>query len=139
MHPDSLLQALSSSMSDHAPLHLSLNAGFRPRHRFKFENFWLKLEGFDEAVKEAWVCDASIVDPFRRLDALFRNTTEFLQSWSQKKVGNVKIKIAMANIIIFRLDVAQESRELSPSEHWLRKMLKLAVGHDIVFRNLGLP
>jgi exonuclease III len=84
-HFDSVLQGLSSSVSDHAPLHLALNAAFRPKRRFKFESFWLKLEGFEEAVKEAWVCDPAIVDPFRRLDALYRNAAEHLQSWGQKK------------------------------------------------------
>jgi exonuclease III len=64
-NPDSLLQALSSSASDHALLHLSLNAAFRPKRWFHFEMFWLKLEGFDEAVKDAWRCDETIADPFR--------------------------------------------------------------------------
>ncbi|XP_071681762.1 uncharacterized protein [Lolium perenne] len=127
MHPDSILQALSSSVSDHAPIHLSLSAAFRPRKRFKFEAFWLNLEGFDEALREAWVCDHSIVDPFRRLDALFRNAAEFFQAWGEKKVGNIKLKIAMANTLILRLDVAQESRVLTPAEAWLRRMLKHAV------------
>jgi hypothetical protein len=80
-HFDSVLQGLSSSVSDHEPLHLALNAAFRPTRRFKFENFWLNLEGFYEADKEAWVCDPAIVDPFRRLDALFRNAAMHLQSW----------------------------------------------------------
>jgi hypothetical protein len=31
-------------------------------------------------------------------------------------VGNVKLKIGMANKLIFRLDVAQERRTLSPEE-----------------------
>lgn len=79
-YPDSLLQALSSSVSDHAPLHLSMNAGHRPRQRFKFELFWLKLEGFDDAVKEGWTCAANIVDPFQRLDACFRNLASYLQA-----------------------------------------------------------
>jgi hypothetical protein len=57
LHPDAFLQALSSSVSDHAPIHLGLSAAFRPKRRFKFEVFWLKLEGFDEALKEAWRCD----------------------------------------------------------------------------------
>ena len=47
----------------------------------------LKLEGFEDAVKEAWVCDPNIVDPFKSLDALFRNVAEFLQAWGQKKSG----------------------------------------------------
>jgi hypothetical protein len=81
MHQDSILQALSSSVLDHAPIHMSLSAAFKPKRRFKLETFWLKTKGFDDALREAWVCDPSIVDPFRCLDALFRNATEFFQSW----------------------------------------------------------
>jgi exonuclease III len=112
-NPDALLQALPSSLSDHAPLHISLSASFRPKKRFRFELFWLKLEGVDEAIKEAWVCDQALTDPFRRLDALFRNSAEALQSWGQKKIGNLKLNLAIANTIILRLDIAQESRTLS--------------------------
>jgi hypothetical protein len=124
MHPDAMLQALSSSVSDHAPIHLSLSAAFRPKRRFKFEAFWLNLEGFDEALREAWVCDPGIVDPFRRLDALFRNAAEYFQAWGERKVGNIKLKIAMANTLILRFDVAQESRTLSHAEAWIRRVLK---------------
>jgi exonuclease III len=77
-NPDAILQALSSLASDHAPLHLAFNATLRPKKRFKFELFWLKLEGFEDAVKEAWRCDDEITDPFRRLDALFRNAAAAL-------------------------------------------------------------
>jgi hypothetical protein len=59
-----------SSISDHAPLLLSLSAGFRPKQRFRFELFWAKLDGFQEAVQEAWKCDPAITDPFKRLDTL---------------------------------------------------------------------
>jgi hypothetical protein len=111
--PDAMLQALSTSFSDHAPLHLALCNGARPKQRFKFEVFWASLPGFQEAVREAWVCDDSITDPFKRLDALFRNAAVSLQAWGQKLVGNVKLQIAMANIIILRFDVAQERRHLN--------------------------
>jgi endonuclease/exonuclease/phosphatase family metal-dependent hydrolase len=43
-NPDALLQVLSSSISDHAPLILALNSGHRPKCRFRFERFWEKLE-----------------------------------------------------------------------------------------------
>jgi hypothetical protein len=56
MHPDSILQALSSSVSDHAPIHLLLSAAFKSKKRFKFEAFWLNLEGFEVALREAWHC-----------------------------------------------------------------------------------
>jgi hypothetical protein len=124
---DALLQALSSSASDHAPLHLSLGASFRPCRRFRFEMYWLKLEGFDDAIKEAWICDQEISDPFKRLDALLRNTAASLQAWGQKKTGNIKIQLAMANSLIFHLDAAQERRALSGVERWLRSVLKQLV------------
>jgi hypothetical protein len=101
-----------------------LGAFFRPKRRFRFEQIWLKLEGFDEAVKEAWVCGSGITDPFRRLDALFRNAAEALQRWGQRRIGNLKLQLAMANMVIFRLDAAQEFRSLSPGEQWLRRTLK---------------
>jgi hypothetical protein len=106
---------------------LALNAAFRPKQRFRFETCWLKLEGFDEAVKEAWVCDPAIVDPFRRLDTLFRNAAEYLQTWGQKRVGKIKLNIAIANTLILRLDVVQERRTLTHMELWLRRMLKQSV------------
>jgi hypothetical protein len=84
MHPDAILQALSSSVSNHAPIPLSLSAACRPKRRFKFEVFWLKLEGFEEALREAWVCSPAIVDPFKRLDSLFRNAAEFSNLGGEK-------------------------------------------------------
>jgi hypothetical protein len=80
IHTDAVLQALSSSASDHAPIHLSLSVAFQPKKRFKFEYFCTNIDGFDEAGKEAWICEDSIVDPFKRLDALVRNAAKSLQA-----------------------------------------------------------
>jgi exonuclease III len=126
-YPEHLLQALSSSISDHAPLHLSTSVQFYKVKRFRFEVFWTKLDGFEEAVRAAWVCDEAIMDPFKRLDALFRNTAIYLQAWGQRKSGNIKTLMAVANWIIFRFDQVQEIRRLSALELWLRRMLKLSL------------
>lgn len=89
--------------------------------------FWTKLDGFDEAIREAWTCDEGIVDSFKRLDALFKNTAAYLQAWGQRKMGNIKMLMAVANWIIFRFDQAQEVRILTDMECWLRRSLKLAL------------
>ena len=80
-----LLQALSTGVSDHAPLLLTTSASFCPKRRFRFEMFWTKLEGFDDAVREAWTCSEEIVDPYNSLDALLRNTTSYLQAWGERR------------------------------------------------------
>ena len=100
--PDCLLQALSTSVSDHAALHITTSAAFWPKKRFRFEAFWPKLEGFEQAVKDAWVCDPEIVDPFERLDALFRNAGVSLQACGPKKVGHVKLLMAVATRVILK-------------------------------------
>lgn len=64
-HTDCLLQALSTSISDHAPLHLTTSTTIEVKKRFRFKNFWVKLEGFEEAVRDAWACDDAITDPFK--------------------------------------------------------------------------
>ena len=73
------------------------------------------------------MCDENIVDPFKRMDALLRNTVVALQAWGQRKTGNIKIQIAVANYVILRFDRAMEARALTPAEQWLRRMVKHAL------------
>jgi hypothetical protein len=56
-----------------------------------------------------------------------RSAAKHLQAWGQRSVGNVKIKIAIANILIFRFDQEQDRRRLSDDELWLRRTLKQMV------------
>lgn len=64
-------RALSMCAFNHAPLHLTTNATYWPKKRFRFETFWVKLEGFEQAVRDALVCDPTIMDPFKRLELCF--------------------------------------------------------------------
>lgn len=126
-HLECLLQELSTAVSEHCPLYLSLEEHLQPRRRFRFELYWVKMEGFLDVVREAWVCDNDIVDPFLRLDTLLRNIAKFLTAWGQKKTGNIKLQIAVAKLVIIRLDCAQDGRLLSVGEIWLRGTLKQLV------------
>ena len=89
-----------------------------------FEDFWLRLDGFQETVQAAWhsVHDD---DPFRRLALRLQATARSLTSWSARSVGNVKHKLAIARELCLRFDGAQETRILTPSEQWLHKQLRL--------------
>jgi hypothetical protein len=86
----------------------------------------LKLDGFDEAVRNACEVIEGDPDPFRRLTAKLKRTARCLQSWSDKKVGCVKLQLMIAREVVLRLDVAMESRRLSPDERRLRAHLKHA-------------
>ena len=84
----------------------------------------MRLQGFEQAVREAWVCDDDIVDPFKRLDSLLCNTATALQSWGQRKSGHIKTQMAIANYIILKMDRAMEAWVLTIEERWLRRTLK---------------
>jgi hypothetical protein len=47
-------------------------------------------------------------------------------SWSDKKVGCVKLQLMIAREVVLRLDIAMESRQLSQDERQLRAHLKHA-------------
>ena len=80
-----------------------------------------------DIVKEAWACDLGITDPFLRLDIMLRNTARALAACGQREIGNIKLQIAIANIVILWFDYAMENRRLTEEERWLRRTLKQLV------------
>lgn len=122
--PQNHLRSLSSECSDHAPLLLRLQCNAWAKPRFRFEGFWVRLDGFDEVVRRAWAAPISNVDACRVLNIKFRLTAKALKNWSRENVGSVRLQLFMARELIAHLDVAQEQRELTDEEWSLRKDLK---------------
>ena len=120
------LRCLSSDCSDHAPLLLELCTDVWAKPRFRFEAFWLRLDGFEDTVKQAWDCHLPQADPCRLLDQKLRRTARALQSWSMQNMGSVRSQLFMAREIIAQLDAAQDHRALNEIELSLRRQLKLA-------------
>lgn len=122
--PSCHLRALSTDASDHCPIMLQTNVSITVKPRFHFEIFWSKLSGYQEALQRGWQCSDTISDPLRRLDAMFRNLSTELKSWSARQIGVVKEQLLMAREIILRLDQASDNRTLSDDERKLRAELK---------------
>ena len=59
-----------------------------------------------------------------RISIKLKRLAKALQSWSQKQVGNINSQLALARHILHNLDLAQDHRELSVEEIWLRRKLK---------------
>uniref|UniRef100_J3L5S3 Reverse transcriptase domain-containing protein n=1 Tax=Oryza brachyantha TaxID=4533 RepID=J3L5S3_ORYBR len=122
--PEAHLQALSSSASDHCPLLLTCGAATPRRCKFKFENFWVKLDGFSQAVQEYWSREVSIDDAFTALYIKMARLARTLKKWGQRRLGEIKLQLQVAHEIIYHLDVAQDCRVLQPRERWLRAAVK---------------
>jgi hypothetical protein len=128
--PNHLLKALSSDCSDHCPLLLQTNILLWAKGRFRFESFWTKLPDFEAVVEAGWSAALYHVDPFHALDIKLRSVAKTLKSWSAKRIGSIRLRLAIAREVILGLDVAEESRLLSDHEKRLRNELK--------FKCLGL-
>ena len=109
---------------DHCPLLLGLQDNKPGRPRFHFESFWTKLDGFQEAVASAWTSVPAGPCPFLTLNKKFKAITKDLQSWSDKAVGQVSFQLALAREILHQFEIAQDNRQLSPGEVWLKNNLK---------------
>jgi exonuclease III len=105
LHSGYSLHALSSSLSDHCPALLCPQLRLKQPAVFRFKNFWTRIPGFREVVHETW----------------------WQQVPSTKLFGSTRIELHMANEVIHRLDVAQDSKQLSMEEFQLRKELKTRV------------
>jgi hypothetical protein len=122
--PISDLLPLSSNISDHCPILLSCTSD-RPRsYRFRFEQFWAKLPGFQEVVKEAWDLEVSHQDPLCVFDAKLKHTAKALRQWGQRVQSQHSLLFQVANEVILRLDEAMEARQLTTDERKLRSFLK---------------
>lgn len=69
-----------------------------------------------------WVSKKSC--PFLTLELKLKSVARGLQRWSDKKVGNVKFQLALAREILHQIEIAQDSRELSAAELWLKNGLR---------------
>ena len=78
--PSHHLRCLSTDCSDHAPLLLQLRCAQWAKPRFRFEDFWTRLDGFEETVKKAWDGAVPAVDACRIIDIKLRRTARALQS-----------------------------------------------------------
>ena len=78
-------------------------------------------------VASAWESYPEGADPCRVLDHKLRNVAKALKSWSSKKVGSIRLQLALVREVILAFDAEQDSRALLPWEAELRRSLKLQV------------
>lgn len=123
--PTSHLQAVPSTLSDHCPMILQGDTNL-PRHKsFRFEAYWVHMPGFQDTVAQAWNKPLRENDAMRRIHIKLARTAKALKLWQKNSIGNIKMQLAIAKEIIWKLDVAEETRGLLPHENECRQRIKL--------------
>jgi hypothetical protein len=124
MFPNVFLQALSSSVSDHCSLLIAGSSTVVKFRGFRFEAFWPRLPGYQEVVQGAWSRSVQVFNPYLRLHIKLQRTGKALRSWARAIIGNNKVLLHAARMLIGILDVVQDFRVLSPEEILLKRDLK---------------
>jgi hypothetical protein len=102
--------------SDHFPILLDCGDFHRGSRPFKFENMWLKFEGFVDRVKQWWDSYLFQGSPSFILASKLKALKVDLKRWNEEVFGNVerKKKILLEELHVF--DIIEEERALGVEE-----------------------
>jgi hypothetical protein len=123
----SLQKRLPRLCFDHFPILLDcggIHWGSRP---FKFENMWLKAEGFVDRVHLWWVSYRFQGSPSFIFSQKLKALKNDLKRWNEQEFGNVEIRKKMHMEELSALDRLEEQRGLTPEE----KVRKCVVIRDL--------
>lgn len=122
-YPNYELLPGSTGISDHCPLIIKkIQAGRFAG--FRFEAWWPNEEGFSEVVSQAWCKHLHTNGCIRKLHIKLTRTAKALKKWSKGLIKERRFCSAIATEVIFQLDFAMESRQLTQQELDLRVVLK---------------
>ena len=79
-------------MSDHFPITLECGQFQKCRHHFRFENMWLRAEGFLDHVQQWWASYQFNGTPTFILANKLKTLKADLKKWNSESFGNVGIK-----------------------------------------------
>jgi hypothetical protein len=91
---------------------------------FRFENFWTKMQGFQEMVQDTWNKQVNSTLPLKRLHIKLSRVPKSIKQWRKEKIGDTRLQLVVVKEILLQLKAAQESRVLMDQEHELRRRLK---------------
>ncbi|XP_059444796.1 uncharacterized protein LOC132176566 [Corylus avellana] len=100
LYPNSLINHLLASNSDHCPILLSSAGSYQNIPKpFRFEAFWTRDRSSHGVVAEAWLTDVE-GSPAFSLSRKWNNTKAALKHWNTHHFGHIQtqIKILMAEI-----------------------------------------
>ncbi|XP_060190578.1 uncharacterized protein LOC132619809 [Lycium barbarum] len=107
---------LTKKGSDHSPLELEFSTTteviIKP---FKFLNFWVQHESFQEVIKQHWCIDFE-GNPFTKFHHKLKKVKNALRNWSKNTYGNIFQQIASLEEVI---KVHEEQFESSPTRNKL--------------------
>jgi endonuclease/exonuclease/phosphatase family metal-dependent hydrolase len=122
-YPGLMQKKLLRVCSDHAPIVLMRGCERIGKSAFKFENMWLKEEGFVDKVKSWWSSFYFMGSPSFILAQKLRALKEEIKRWNREVFGNVGARNKAWAEELESLDRSEEVRRLSDEEKERKRVL----------------
>lgn len=122
-YPNTEVTSLAIETSDHVPCVIHISTNIPRSHIFRFENFWMLHEEFNDQVLGSWSYPVSHPDAPKRITAKFKNLRQTLKTWGrslsrlQQTITNVKMVLSFLNFL-------EEYRDLSLIEWNFRVLVE---------------
>jgi hypothetical protein len=125
-YPLAQVTMLSKGVSDHNPLLITTRGeGVSKDPLFRFEKWWLQVEGFAEMVNKAWDFEVNSSDPMVVWQTKIRLLRKKIKGWSRNIGADLKRKKASILTEIDELGMLVEQQELTPQERERRRYLRI--------------
>jgi hypothetical protein len=115
-YPGLLQKKLLRVCSDHAPILLDSACLLSGKRAFKFENMWLKEEGFVEKVRSWWDSFQFFGSPSFIMAKKLRALKWEIKKWNSEEFGDVRERNRARGEELKELDRIEEGRQLSEEE-----------------------
>jgi hypothetical protein len=113
-------------ISDHVPCLVSFKSRIPKPKIFRFENFWLELDGFMNLFQTTWNGLPSLPDKAKNLTAKFKYVRKVLKDW-QRSLPKIDKTVKNIKLLIELIDNMEEHRDLSIEEWNFRDILQQKV------------
>jgi hypothetical protein len=94
-------------ISDHVPCVVNITTEIPKGNLFRFENYWLHHEQFNQVMMHGWSIPTYHLDKARILGAKFKNLRRVLRHW-HKQISNLASTIAYSKELILLIDKFEE-------------------------------
>jgi hypothetical protein len=122
-YPGLMQKKLLRVCSDHAPILLARGCPQSGKRAFKFENMWLKEEGFVEKVKTWWDSFQFFGSPSFILAKKLKALKWEIKRWNLEEFGDVRERNKASCEELKALDKTEEGRQLTEEEKLRRSQI----------------
>lgn len=133
--PNTTVVPLTRNISDHVPYVVKIDTKIPKSPIFRFENYWVQMEGFFDIVQQIWSLDPGFEDPAKCISFKLKLLRKRLLAWS-KNLSKLLLLLTNYNKVIDFLDLVEETRILSVFEWNLREIVKVQILKLLEFRKI---